>query len=115
MLKAKQDKIVCFHSSSEAGDRTKRKFLKLAVALLAIAMLATPVMAIGPKNTVGKNPHVVIHGFNTQMWLPSGVMNEWIENPTSPSPIAATVEDQLNSKSKLHLPLTIPQWLEWFL
>jgi hypothetical protein len=70
-----------------------RKLLGFAVFLLAVAMLATPVMAIGPTNAEGKNPYVVIHGFNTQMWLPSGVMNEWIENPMLPGPVAVTVKD----------------------
>jgi hypothetical protein len=70
-----------------------KKVLGIAVFLMAVAMLATPVMAIGPINAEGKNPHVVIHGFNTQMWLPSGVMNEWIENPALPGPVVVTVKD----------------------
>jgi len=70
-----------------------KKVLGVFVSLLAMAMLATPVLAIGPKNTIGKNPNVEIHGFSTQMWLPSGVMNEWIENPAQPGPIVVTVKD----------------------
>ena len=70
-----------------------KKVLGVFVSLLAMAMLATPVLAIGPQKTEGKNPHVEIYGFNTQMWLPSGVMNEWIENPASPGPIVVTVKD----------------------
>ena len=70
-----------------------KKVLGVFVSLLAMAMLATPVLAIGPKKTEGKNPHVEIHGFNTQMWLPSGVMNEWIENPDQPGPIVVTAKD----------------------
>ena len=70
-----------------------KKVLGVFVSLLAVAMLATPVLAIGPKNAIGKNPNVEIHGFNTQMWLPSGVMNEWIENPAQPGPIVVTVKD----------------------
>jgi hypothetical protein len=73
--------------------KVKKKILGIAVFLLAVAMLATPVMAIGPINAEGKNRHVVIHGFNTQMWLPSSVMNEWIENPMLPGPIKVTVKD----------------------
>ena len=70
-----------------------KKVLGVFVGLLAMAMLATPVLAIGPQKTEGKNPHVEIHGFNTQMWLPSGVMNEWIENPDQPGPIVVTAKD----------------------
>ena len=70
-----------------------KKILGIFIAVLAVAMLATPVLAIGPQKTEGKNPHVEIHGFNTQMWLPSGVMNEWIENPAQPGPIVVTVKD----------------------
>ena len=70
-----------------------KKILGIFIAVLAVAMLATPVLAIGPKKTEGKNPHVEIHGFNTQMWLPSGVMNEWIEDPEAPGPIVVTVKD----------------------
>ena len=70
-----------------------KKVLMLTLSLLAVTMLATPVLAIGPKKTEGKNPHVQIHGFNTQMWLPSGVMNEWIENPAEPGPIVVTAKN----------------------
>jgi hypothetical protein len=74
-----------------------KKVLGVFVSVMAVAMLATPVLAIGPKKTEGKNPHVEIHDFNTQintqMWLPSGVMNEWIENSSLPGPIVVTVKD----------------------
>ena len=71
-----------------------KKILVIAASLIFVAMLTTPVLAIGPKKTEGKNPHVEIHfGTNTQMWLPSGVMNEWIENPAQPGPIVVTVKD----------------------
>jgi hypothetical protein len=71
-----------------------KKILGIFVVLSAVAMLTTPVLAIGPKKTEGKNPHVEIHfGTNTQMWLPSGVMNEWIENPAQPGPIVVKVKD----------------------
>jgi len=77
--------------------RMNGKILGIFIAVLAVAMLATPVLAIGPKKTEGKNPHVEIHDFNTQintqMWLPSGVMNEWIENSSLPGPIVVTVKD----------------------
>ena len=71
----------------------RRRILLASAVLFFVAMLATPVIAIGPVKTEGKNPNVEIHGFNTQMWLPSGGMNEWIENPILPGPVAVTVKD----------------------
>jgi hypothetical protein len=70
-----------------------KKVLGIALTVFFSAILIAPVMAIGPINAEGKNPHVVIHGFNTQMLLPSGVMNEWIENPELPGPVVVTVKD----------------------
>lgn len=70
-----------------------KKILAVFFSLLVVALLATPVLAVGPVRTEGKNPHVEIHGFNTQMWLPSGIMNEWIENPILPGPVVVTVKD----------------------
>ncbi len=35
-----------------------KKGLGVAVALLTLAMLATPVLAIGPENAIGKNPNL---------------------------------------------------------
>jgi hypothetical protein len=70
-----------------------KKILAVFFSLLVVALLATPVLAVGPVMTEGKNPHVEIHGFNTQMWLPSGIMNEWIENPILPGPVVVTVKD----------------------
>ena len=74
--------------------------VQVIILVVALAILVTPVMALGPTNTVGKNPHVEIHGFNTQMWLPSGVMNEWIENPALPGPIVVTVKDAVKFQIK---------------
>jgi len=90
-----KDKMNCVIVFGEKGGekRMNKKILGIFIAVLAVAMLATPVLAVGPKKTEGKNPHVEIHGFNTQMWLPSGVMNEWIENPAYPGPIVVTVKD----------------------
>jgi hypothetical protein len=72
----------------------KKKVLVIAVALMAVAMLATPVMAIGPENAEN-NPNLVIAlgGTSVQMHLPSGVMNEWINNPAFPGAIRVQVKD----------------------
>ena len=62
--------------------RIEMKILMVAVAFLGIIMLASPVLAIGPTNIPeNKNPNLISEGINTQIWLPSGVMNEWIEAP----------------------------------
>ena len=79
-------------------SKLRRKILLASAFFLLAAILANPVMAIGPVKTVGKNPNVEIHGFNTQMWLPSGVMNEWIENPILPDPVVVTVKDAARFK-----------------
>ena len=70
-----------------------KKLIGFALAIAFLAMLVATVMAIGPTKAEGKNPHVVIHGFNTQMWLPSGVMNEWIEIPALLGPLTVTTKD----------------------
>jgi hypothetical protein len=79
----------------EGGENMKKKILMIVVACMVVAMLVTPVMAIGPTNAEGKNPNLVIvlGGMNTQIWLPSGVMNEWINNPMTPGPFRVTLKD----------------------
>ena len=64
-----------------------KKIAISTIVLLSLAMLATPVLAIGPENEQG-NPnaeHMIAFGTNavTEIWLPSGVMNEWINPPIS--------------------------------
>jgi hypothetical protein len=53
---------------------------------MAVAMLATPVLAIGPQNAEGKNPNLVVYysGMITEVWLPSGMMNEWLNQEGFP-------------------------------
>lgn len=70
-----------------------RKIPIIFVVCMVAGILITPVMAIGPTNAEEQNPFVVIDGFNTQMWLPSGVMNEWIEVPIAPGPFRVTLKD----------------------
>jgi len=41
----------------------KKAVLVIAVALMAVAMLATPVMAIGPVGALGKNPKFTVDPF----------------------------------------------------
>jgi hypothetical protein len=68
-----------------------RKLLGMAVAILAVAMLASPVMAIGPKNAIGKNPllsdfsDVSLESQNHvwHCWMESGLMALWIPATSS--------------------------------
>ena len=57
-----------------------RRILGFVVAVLAIAMLASPVMAIGPQNAE-KNPNVVFDLGWAMLNLPSGQFTEWVPNP----------------------------------
>ena len=58
----------------------KKAALTVAVAVFALAVLATPVLAIGPQNAEGKNRNLVVYygGEITELWLPSGTMNEFL-------------------------------------
>ena len=89
-------------------NKINKKILGLTIAIFTLTVMSTPVFAVGPVKTVGKNPHVEIHGFNTQMWLPSGVMNEWIENPMLPGPVVVTVKDAAKFQIKKALVIDNP-------
>ncbi len=54
-----------------------RKILVVFVALMVVAMLATPVLAIGPQNAV-KNPNADFSIGWMQLFLPSGLFIEWV-------------------------------------
>ena len=57
-----------------------KKILMIFVALMVVAMLATPVMAIGPQNAEkSNNPNINFTPASVQLFLPSGVLNEWIK------------------------------------
>ena len=64
-----------------------RKFLGIAVTLLAIALLASPVVAIGPQKAaeVGNNPHMVGDGSSGLVFMTgaSGNTFMWFNNPSS--------------------------------
>lgn len=77
----------------------KRKIIVLAVAFLSLAMLATPVIAIGPENALGKNPNLIgpaPWGFD--MVLGNGVVHGWIT--ISPIPKTELLLDARSFKIK---------------
>jgi hypothetical protein len=60
-----------------------RKVLGIAVFLMAVAMLAPQVMAIGPEEAVGKNPNLMQLPYGIGLYPPLGTReamnNEWIQ------------------------------------
>ncbi len=55
-----------------------RKILVLAAALMAVATLASPVLAIGPENAGDNNPNVTSIPYGVEIETPSGVHQEWV-------------------------------------
>jgi len=55
-----------------------KKILGLTITLFALIMLATPVLAIGPVNAVGKNPNLRMLPYGIALKSPSGMNNEWV-------------------------------------
>ena len=71
-------------------------------------MLASPVMAIGPINVPeNKNPNLLREGIHTQIWLPSGVMNEWIVYP-GVGELKVTLKDAAKFQIQTAIPLSMP-------
>jgi hypothetical protein len=69
----------------------RKAVLAIAAAIITLAMLATPVLAIGPENAYGKNPKVALFGSSDYYMLneirdvTSGVVIEWVQEvPISP-------------------------------
>ena len=85
-----------------------KKIITISIMFLLLAMLAAPVLAIGPENEQG-NPnaqHMIAFGTNdvTEIWLPSGVMNEWINPPIAHH----SGRVQQMDASKAQMPQAIP-------
>ena len=66
-----------------------RKVMVVFAALMGVITMVTPVVALGPDNAEN-NPKLVNQvadktGFEvTQIWLPSGSMNEWVNTLLPP-------------------------------
>ena len=85
-----------------------RKILYLAVIFLAVAVLASPVLAIGPTQVPeNKNPNLISQGIHTQILLPNGVMNEWIDAPGIGT-LKVTLKNAAKFQIKTAIPLTMP-------
>lgn len=71
-----------------------KKIVGISLGVLTLVIAISPVMAFGPENAEN-NPWLVAanDGANVQLWLPSGVMNEWIDSPTIPGPLRVQVKD----------------------
>ena len=61
-----------------------RKFLGFSIVFIAVVMLATPVMAIGPQNSES-NPNVFFPVYGVGLDAPSGIHHEWVN--AAPVPI----------------------------
>ena len=61
-----------------------KKVLVIPIALMIMTMLVCPVMSIGPQNAENSNnPYISFTYFSVQLFLPSGMLNEWIlEDPS---------------------------------
>ena len=60
-----------------------RKVLGIAVVLMVAAMLATPVMAIGPQHSKN-NPNVSFPVYGVILDAPSGINHEWVNAASVP-------------------------------
>ena len=76
--------------------RVNRKVLVVFVGLIGLAMLATPVLAIGPQNAVG-NPNIVVLGYGVGLDLPSGLSQQWIPANNKHLMIKDAREFQINN------------------
>ena len=57
-----------------------RKILGIVVSFIAIVMLASPVLAIGPINVPeDNNPNIDFPNYGVALNLPSGVFHEWVQ------------------------------------
>jgi hypothetical protein len=57
-----------------------RKILGVVVSFIAVAMLACPVLAIGPINAPeDNNPNIDFPNYGVALNLPSGVFHEWVQ------------------------------------
>jgi hypothetical protein len=85
-----------------------KKILGIVVFLMAVAVLASPALAIGPTNIPeNKNPNLISEGIHTQIWLPSGVMNEWIDAPGI-GELKVTIKDAAKFQITTAIPLSMP-------
>jgi hypothetical protein len=89
-----------------------KKIITITIMFLMLAMLATPVLAIGPDNAADKNPNAFATNMGknslTELWLPSGVMNEWINPPIAHQSGRAQMLSATNAEKPQAIDATIP-------
>ena len=67
-------------SGLKGGVDLNRKILGIVVSFIAIVMLASPVLAIGPINVPeDNNPNIDFPNYGVALNLPSGVFHEWVQ------------------------------------
>ena len=84
-----------------------KKTLGIAITLLTLAMMATPVLAIGPENAIGKNPNIIgpsPWGFD--LVLRNGVVHGWIT--VTPLPKTELILDAQKFQIKNAIVATYP-------
>jgi hypothetical protein len=62
----------------KGGEKVNKKIAAIFVGLLSVAILATPVLAIGPENSVDKNPNVQVSGPGISLLNPSHIDVDWV-------------------------------------
>ena len=61
----------------KGGEKLNKKVLVLFVYAVAVTMLATPVLAIGPNNAED-NPNIYYQPYGVGLELPNGRNQEWV-------------------------------------
>ena len=84
-----------------------RKIMGIAITILAVAMLASPVMAVGPQNAE-KNPNAISVLPWAQFVLPNGQLIEWVPTATGTILIQHKNADEFKINNAIELTITTP-------
>ena len=77
MVESQKEKQLSRHLQGKGVKRTNKNVLVIVVAMLTLAILATPVLAIGPQNAV-KNPNVEVLSYGVSFESANGMTQEWV-------------------------------------
>jgi len=100
-------------SGREVKTKMNRKILGIAVCILTVAMLASPVMAIGPQNAVD-NPNVDFPGGYQMLFLPNGQVTEFMPKGDIFVFAQHKPADRFQIRSAIEVTITGPQDLGLF-